>query len=45
MNKAQSMEELVADFDYNKYWDNWEQKHHGQSKEYDWGTPVGKEII
>lgn len=43
--QAKTMQEFIGNFDYNKYWDNWEQEHHGQSKEYDWGTPVGKEII
>lgn len=40
-----SMEEFIGNFDYNKYWDDWEQEHPGESKEYDWGAPVGKEII
>lgn len=31
-------------FDTEKYWTEWDKQHPGQSKEIDWGQPVGKEI-
>ena len=42
-NKLQ-IEQLFKDFDYQKYWSDWDKEHPNQSKEYDFGKPVGKEI-
>lgn len=45
-NKAQKpnrLAQLFEDFDYEAYWDEWDREHPGESKELDWGAPVGKE--
>ena len=39
-----SINDLFKDFDYKKYWREWEKEHPGQSKEVDWGGPQGREI-
>ena len=43
--KASSLAELFDGFDYEAYWEQWEKEHPGQSKEVDWGGPVGKEVF
>lgn len=42
--RPSSLKELFKGFDYKAYWDKWEKEHPGESKEVDWGKPVGKEI-
>lgn len=42
--KPESLKELFAGFDYEKYWSDWNKENPGKSKEVDWGGPVGKEI-
>lgn len=45
-NKAQKpsrLAQLFEGFDYEAYWDEWDREHPGESKELDWGGPVGKE--
>ena len=42
--RAKSLKELFRGFDYKAYWDKWEKEHPHESKEVDWGKPVGKEI-
>lgn len=43
--KKESLKDLFKDFDYKKYWADWEAEHPDQSKELDWGKPVGREIL
>lgn len=43
-NKESSLAQLFEDFDYKKYWSDWEKENPGKSKEIDWGKPVGKEM-
>lgn len=42
-NKSK-LAQLFEGFDYEKYWADWEKEKGDQSKEIDWGTPVGKEV-
>lgn len=41
--KPESLKELFKDFDYKKYWADWNKEHPGESKEIDWGRPAGRE--
>lgn len=41
--KQSKLAKLFEGFDYEAYWDEWEKEHPGESKELDWGGPVGKE--
>ena len=41
--KQSELVKLFEGFDYEVYWDAWEKEHPGESKELDWGGPVGKE--
>lgn len=41
--KQSRLAQLFEGFDYEAYWDEWEKEHPGESKELDWGDPVGKE--
>lgn len=43
-DEPSNLKELFAGFDYQKYWADYEKTHGKQSKEIDWGKPVGKEI-
>lgn len=43
--KPITIDDLFKDFDYKKYWSNWEKEHQNQSKEVNFGEPVGKEIF
>lgn len=43
-NNEPQIDQLFKDFDYQKYWADWEKEHPNQSKEYNFGKPVGKEI-
>lgn len=48
LKKAESpitIDNLFKDFDYKSYWENWEEEHPNQSKEVNFGKPVGKEIF
>ena len=42
--KESKLAQRFEGFDYEAYWEKWEREHPGQSKEADWGEPVGKEI-
>ncbi|WP_300724425.1 AbrB/MazE/SpoVT family DNA-binding domain-containing protein [Lactobacillus hominis] len=42
--KESKLAQRFEGFDYETYWKNWEKEHPGQSKEPDWGEPVGNEI-
>ena len=42
---CENLKSLFKDFDYEKYWKEWEEEHHGESKEECWGAPVGREIF
>lgn len=41
--KQSGLVKLFEGFDYEAYWVAWEKEHPGESKELDWGGPVGKE--
>ena len=41
--KQSKLSKLFEGFDYETYWNEWEKEHPGESKELDWGGPVGKE--
>lgn len=41
--KQSKLAKLFEGFDYEVYWNEWEKEHPGESKELDWGGPVGKE--
>nr|DAJ54870.1 MAG TPA: immunoglobulin heavy chain variable region addiction, camel antibody, addiction.65A [Caudoviricetes sp.] len=43
MKKESSLSQLFKGFDYKKYWEDWNKEHPNQSKEFDWGEPVGRE--
>ena len=43
--KPTSLKELFKDFDYKKYWSDWEKEHPNQSKELDTSGPVGRELF
>ena len=43
MKKESSLSKLFKNFDYKKYWEEWNKEHPDQSKEIDWGEPVGRE--
>lgn len=43
MKKESSLSQFFKGFDYKKYWEEWNKEHSGQSKEIDWGKPVGRE--
>lgn len=48
MEKAKkpiTIDDLFKDFDYKSYWENWEKEHPNESKEVNFGNPVGKEIF
>lgn len=48
MEKAKkpiTIDDLFKDFDYKSYWENWEKEHPNESKEVNFGKPVGKEFI
>ena len=42
--KESRLAQRFEGFDYKAYWAKWEKEHPGQSKEVDWGEPVGKEL-
>ena len=42
--KESKLAQRFEGFDYKAYWKKWNKEHPGQSKEVDWGKPVGKEI-
>lgn len=44
MKKESKLSDLFKDFDYEDYWKKWNEEHPGQSKEIDWGEPVGREF-
>lgn len=44
MKKESKLSDLFKYFDYEAYWEKWEKEHSGQSKEIDWGEPVGREF-
>lgn len=39
-----TIDKLFEGFDYEKYWADWDKEHPNQSKEVDFGKPVGKEF-
>lgn len=39
-----TIDKLFEGFDYEKYWADWDKEHPNQSKEVDFGKPVGKEL-
>lgn len=39
-----TIDKLFDGFDYEKYWADWDKEHPNQSKEVDFGKPVGKEL-
>lgn len=39
------LKSLFKDFDYKKYWSEYEDQHKTQSKELDWGKPIGREVF
>lgn len=42
--KESKLAQRFEGFDYKKYWADWNKKHPNESKEVDWGEPMGKEI-
>lgn len=42
--KESKLAQRFEGFDYEAYWDNWDKEHPNESKEADWGKPVGKEV-
>lgn len=43
--KPITIDDLFNDFDYKSFWSNWDKEHPNQSKEVNFGKPVGKEIF
>lgn len=41
----ESLKDLFEGFDYKKYWDDWNKEHPNESKEFDLGDPVGRELL
>jgi len=39
-----TIDKLFEGFDYKKYWTDWDKEHPNQSKEVNFGKPVGKEV-
>lgn len=44
VNNPLTIEDLTNGFDYKSYWSKWEEEHPNQSKELNFGKPVGREI-
>ena len=44
MKNKTKLAQRFEGFDYEAYWEKWEKEHPGQSKEIDWGEPVGREF-
>lgn len=44
MKNKTKLSQRFEGFDYEAYWKKWEREHPNQSKEIDWGKPVGREI-
>ena len=44
MKRESKLAQHFEGFDYEAYWEKWEKEHPGQSKEIDWGEPVGREF-
>ncbi len=44
MKNKTKLAQRFEGFDYEAYWEKWEKEHPNQSKEIDWGKPVGREI-
>ena len=44
-DEPKSLKELFQNFDYKKYWSDYEKENPGKSKEMDWGKPVGREVF
>lgn len=42
--KESKLAQRFKGFDYEKYWADWDKEHPNESKEIDWGEPVGKEF-
>lgn len=42
--KPLTIDKLFEGFDYEKYWADWDKEHSNQSKEVDFGKPIGKEL-
>lgn len=40
-----SLKDIFKNFDYEKYWSDWEKENPNKSKELDFGDPVGREIF
>ena len=40
-----SLKDIFKNFDYEKYWSDWEKENPNKSKELDFGHPVGREIF
>ena len=40
-----SLKDIFKNFDYEKYWSDWEKENPNKSKELDFGNPVGREIF
>ena len=40
-----SLKDIFKNFDYEKYWSDWEKENPIKSKELDFGNPVGREIF
>ena len=43
--EPKSLKELFQNFDYKKYWSDYEKENPGKSKEMDWGKSVGREVF
>ncbi|WP_270515568.1 hypothetical protein [Lactobacillus johnsonii] len=44
MKNKTKLAQRFEGFDYEAYWKKWEKEHPNQSKEIDWGKPIGREI-
>ena len=40
-----SLKDIFKNFDYEKYWSDWEKENHNKSKELDFGDRAGREIF
>ena len=44
MKRKSKLAQRCEGCDYEADWEKWEKEHPGQSKEIDWGEPVGREF-
>lgn len=41
----ENLKSIFEKFDYRTYWNDWNKEHPNESKEFNLGNPVGREIL